>query len=305
MAPRTRARAAQAASASANQVFDTYELLENILLHLAIRDLLLSRRVSQQWQSLIKQSSRLQQALFLQAGPSLVCWQKQPKRHLTRVPDTSKTYAAMRPDDATVDFYSSGPQSGEDAWDNDDSEDEGDYGSVSYQDAKGTWYEGRRSKDTGLLKTDIMVGGTPNTLLFPDAFTYQYRTIHHACLGEWAVSQSLFVMKRNGQESATAWLKATGMTAKMFLTQPPATRVRWQFINDHGQFEGYGVMAKAGGIRVDDLLQALGRSVFAKDPAVKVCELAPVGILFPTADEFTMAQIPPVLGSSAGQDAGS
>ncbi|KAK4893805.1 hypothetical protein LTR27_007830 [Elasticomyces elasticus] len=45
---------------------DTVELLENILLHLPIRTLLISQRVSRQWQSIVRGSRKARQALFLE-----------------------------------------------------------------------------------------------------------------------------------------------------------------------------------------------------------------------------------------------
>jgi hypothetical protein len=48
------------------QVSDTVELIEMILLKLPARDILLAQRVSKQWQAVIKSSTKLQQALFFQ-----------------------------------------------------------------------------------------------------------------------------------------------------------------------------------------------------------------------------------------------
>ncbi len=48
------------------QVFATYELLEDILLHLPLQKLLLSQRVCHTFKDVVKSSSRIQQALFLQ-----------------------------------------------------------------------------------------------------------------------------------------------------------------------------------------------------------------------------------------------
>ena len=50
---------------ASEQVVDTVELLEWILLKLPTKDLLLSQRVAKQWQAVIKTSKILQEALFL------------------------------------------------------------------------------------------------------------------------------------------------------------------------------------------------------------------------------------------------
>lgn len=50
---------------AATSVLDNYELLENILLHLPVLDLLLAERVSKTFQGLIAQSEEIRQALFL------------------------------------------------------------------------------------------------------------------------------------------------------------------------------------------------------------------------------------------------
>jgi hypothetical protein len=50
------------------QVLDTPELLENILLQMSMKDLLHAQRVCMRWSTLIKRSRPLQRALFL--GPS-------------------------------------------------------------------------------------------------------------------------------------------------------------------------------------------------------------------------------------------
>ncbi|KAK5128297.1 hypothetical protein LTR85_002964 [Meristemomyces frigidus] len=50
--------------AASTRVFDTYELLKNILLHLPFRDLLLAESVSKSFQSLIERSKKIRAALF-------------------------------------------------------------------------------------------------------------------------------------------------------------------------------------------------------------------------------------------------
>lgn len=52
----------------AHQVFDTYELLEAILLNLRWKDLLLAQRVSKSWQDIIMDSAPCQRALFFAPG---------------------------------------------------------------------------------------------------------------------------------------------------------------------------------------------------------------------------------------------
>jgi len=46
-------------------VFGTYELLERILLHLPVKDLVLSQRVTKGWRDLVQRSHGIRQALFL------------------------------------------------------------------------------------------------------------------------------------------------------------------------------------------------------------------------------------------------
>lgn len=45
--------------------FGTYELLEQVLLHLPVKDLLLSQRVAKGWRDLVQRSGRIRRALFL------------------------------------------------------------------------------------------------------------------------------------------------------------------------------------------------------------------------------------------------
>ncbi|KAK5687519.1 hypothetical protein LTS10_001657 [Elasticomyces elasticus] len=49
---------------ASDQVFGTTELLEHILIRMPARDVLLSQRVSQQWQAVIKGSLHLQRVLL-------------------------------------------------------------------------------------------------------------------------------------------------------------------------------------------------------------------------------------------------
>jgi len=51
---------------ASTKVFANYDLLEDILLHLPIRDLLLSKRVCQQWSGMQDTSSRVRKALFIE-----------------------------------------------------------------------------------------------------------------------------------------------------------------------------------------------------------------------------------------------
>lgn len=53
---------------AAAQVFGTYEVLESILLHLPLFDLLLVERVSSQFQAVIKRSKKIGQALYREAA---------------------------------------------------------------------------------------------------------------------------------------------------------------------------------------------------------------------------------------------
>lgn len=58
-------------------VFLTTELLENVLRHLPMKDLLLAQRVSRKWSGVIKQSKELQQALFFVPQEAEVGWELQ------------------------------------------------------------------------------------------------------------------------------------------------------------------------------------------------------------------------------------
>ncbi|KAK4613631.1 hypothetical protein CLAFUW4_09711 [Fulvia fulva] len=53
--------------AAAHAVFYTTELLEQILLELPMKDLLLDQRVSKMWKECIDKSTKLQKALFFVA----------------------------------------------------------------------------------------------------------------------------------------------------------------------------------------------------------------------------------------------
>lgn len=55
---------------AAQKVIATYELLENILIHLPMVDVLLDQRVSRSWQSIIERSVGLQEKLFFKIRPS-------------------------------------------------------------------------------------------------------------------------------------------------------------------------------------------------------------------------------------------
>ena len=54
--------------AVASKVLGTYELLENILLHLPLRQLLLAQRVSNAFRDMIINSSKIKNVLFLTSG---------------------------------------------------------------------------------------------------------------------------------------------------------------------------------------------------------------------------------------------
>lgn len=55
------------------QVVGIYELLENIILHLPLQDILLSQRVSTAWKGVVRQSMEIRQALLLEpvTGPKV------------------------------------------------------------------------------------------------------------------------------------------------------------------------------------------------------------------------------------------
>lgn len=54
---------------AATQVFSTIELLEAILFELPAKDILLTQRVSKEWQAVVKESNKLQRALFFKPVP--------------------------------------------------------------------------------------------------------------------------------------------------------------------------------------------------------------------------------------------
>ncbi|KAK3707069.1 hypothetical protein LTR37_012401 [Vermiconidia calcicola] len=61
-------------ASTAEQLFCVTELLEQILLHAELRDILLSQRVAKSWRATVQGSARLKQALFFEpvSGPRLV-----------------------------------------------------------------------------------------------------------------------------------------------------------------------------------------------------------------------------------------
>lgn len=69
-------------------VFLTTELLENILRHLPMKDLLLVQRVCRKWRAVITSNKELQQALYFIPIEPTFRWkdERPPVRKLTRVP---------------------------------------------------------------------------------------------------------------------------------------------------------------------------------------------------------------------------
>lgn len=86
-------------------VFLTTELLENILRHLPMRDLLFVHRVCRKWRAVICESKQLQQALYLVPLEPLERWkyEKRPEAKVTRVP--SDTPARTQKDLGTPNIY--------------------------------------------------------------------------------------------------------------------------------------------------------------------------------------------------------
>ncbi|KAK4956877.1 hypothetical protein LTR10_006406 [Elasticomyces elasticus] len=70
----TRQATRRAAAASTNAVLLTTELLEDILHHLPMKELLLAQRVSRKWRDLIRQSIVLQQQLFMRPREAAFAW---------------------------------------------------------------------------------------------------------------------------------------------------------------------------------------------------------------------------------------
>lgn len=70
MPPRTRAAVLREANMARVAVFETVELLEQILLHLPMKDLLLKSRVCKHWQNAIIGSLCIQRALFMKPEPT-------------------------------------------------------------------------------------------------------------------------------------------------------------------------------------------------------------------------------------------
>ncbi|KAK5715140.1 hypothetical protein LTR15_010557 [Elasticomyces elasticus] len=73
--PMTRSDTQSRKEGVSNAVLLTTELLENILHHLPMKDLLLAQRMSRKWQGVIGQSKRLQQQLFFTPKESGSCWE--------------------------------------------------------------------------------------------------------------------------------------------------------------------------------------------------------------------------------------
>ncbi|KAK4620133.1 Efflux pump radE [Fulvia fulva] len=86
---RTMATRAMTRAAAVDAVFMTTELLEGILQHLPMKDLLLSQRVCHKWKSVIEQSQCLQQALFFLPREPDFAWlyprSKRTEHIITRV----------------------------------------------------------------------------------------------------------------------------------------------------------------------------------------------------------------------------
>ncbi|KAK5705721.1 hypothetical protein LTR17_021409 [Elasticomyces elasticus] len=76
--PMTRSNTQSRKEGVSDAVLLTTELLENILHHLPMKDLLLAQRVSRKWQGVIDQSKRLQQQLFFAPKQSRSCWEFEP-----------------------------------------------------------------------------------------------------------------------------------------------------------------------------------------------------------------------------------
>lgn len=91
MPPRTRAAAKRGAEAASTAVFDTVELLENILLNLPMKDLLLDARVCRKWKEVINGSISLQRALFMKAEPVDVVFRFRPPSHFNKIPEDDDT----------------------------------------------------------------------------------------------------------------------------------------------------------------------------------------------------------------------
>lgn len=87
---------------AANSVFQTYELLEKIMLHLPSIDIVVTQRVAMHWQSVVQRSQDIQERLYLRASsepinPILEEDMESPK-HATAYKDTFKVnpMAGMR-----------------------------------------------------------------------------------------------------------------------------------------------------------------------------------------------------------------
>lgn len=88
----TRSMAFKSLTAARNAVFSTTELLENILLHLPMKTLLLAQRTCLNWRDVIKRSKPLQQALFFKPREVKVFW-KLDKKHEKLVKISKEEYS--------------------------------------------------------------------------------------------------------------------------------------------------------------------------------------------------------------------
>ncbi|KAF1348857.1 hypothetical protein BDV97DRAFT_370088 [Delphinella strobiligena] len=91
MPPRTRATVLREPSVASVAVFETAEMLEQILLHLPMKDLLLASRVCGGWQDTIISSLQIQRALFMKPEPVSCVMRFRPPDRLNKIPENDST----------------------------------------------------------------------------------------------------------------------------------------------------------------------------------------------------------------------
>ncbi|KAK5120101.1 hypothetical protein LTR85_006582 [Meristemomyces frigidus] len=86
---------------TAQQVCETYELLERILLHLPLRDLLLSQRICTSFRDLVRRSQNINRALFFSPAKDSVQWHRVSYNSKDHEIQGSEGWKARKEDTAT------------------------------------------------------------------------------------------------------------------------------------------------------------------------------------------------------------
>lgn len=212
---------------------NTYELLENVLSHLPIKDLLRARAVDYQFSSIIGSSPKLRQNLFLFPRPD-----KDPKQWLVT---RSKNAAVSMSDDLTIfkiplggleDFYRKHTHI------------ECHYAADCFKTYDSDWLTSPKILNPFLFQTGI-------------AETYEdcaesNRKLRGTPDGrrrvQWTILRSLLV----------------GGMGKMLLTQPPVRRAAVDMVYVHPAYNfDYVRIENKDGLTVDDVAEAIGEDRLA------------------------------------------